>query len=160
MKKAIFLTGSMGSGKSTILKLAEPISNNKYITFCKDFDILGTIIGADSLSKYKKEDVLNYLKNYKGNKLVIAGEYYSKQKDIDRFINMGFEIYCILLNVDRLTIYKRVLKRGGGKWNENTYKTNITNRVSFFKKFKGEKIILKNYNTDDILDNYNYIKNI
>ena len=160
MKKAIFLTGSMGSGKSTILKLAEIISNDKYITFCNDFDILGTIIGADSLSKHKKEDVLNYLKNYNGNKLIIAGEYYSKQKDIDRFINMGFQIYCILLNVDRDTIYKRVLKRGGGKWNENTYKTNIINRVAFFKKFKGSKVILQNIEIKNIEENYFYIKKI
>jgi dephospho-CoA kinase len=160
MKKAIFLTGSMGSGKSTILKLAEPISQDKYITYCKDFDILGSTIGADSLSKYKKIEVLQYLNSYSGNKLIIAGEYYSKQLDIERFINMGFEIYCILLNVDRQIIYNRVLQRSNGHWNENTYKTNIVNRVNFFKKFKGQKIILKNTEVKDIETNYSYIKNL
>lgn len=160
MKKAIFLTGSMGSGKSTILKLAEPISSDKYITYCKDFDILGTTIGADSLSKFKKEEVLKYLNNYAGNKLIIAGEYYSKQLDIQRFINMGFEMYCILLNVDRQIIYNRVLQRGNGHWNEITYKTNMTNRISFFKKFKGKKFILKNTEVEHIATNYDYIKNI
>lgn len=160
MKKVVFLTGSMGSGKSSILKKSEIIKTDKYITYCKDFDILGTIIGADSLSKYKKEDVLQYLNKYQGEKIVIAGEYYSKQKDIQRLIKMGFNMYCILLNVNRETIYKRVLERGGGQWKENTYKTNITNRVNFYKKFIGEKIILPNNEIGDLIINYNFIKNI
>lgn len=158
MKKAIFLTGSMGSGKSTILKTSVVLRQTKFITYCKDFDILGTLIGADSLSKFKKTDVLESLKFYNGNKIIIAGEYYSKHIDIDRFLFLGFDIYCILLNVDRETIYQRILKRGDGSWNENTYKTNIIQRVNFFKKFKGNKVILKNTDLKDIELIYNYIK--
>lgn len=150
----------MGSGKSTILKKAKVISKSKYITHCEEFDILGDIIGADSLSSYKKNDVIESLKNYKGKKLVIAGEYYSKQLDIDRFLNLGFKIYCVLLSVDREIIYNRILNRGNGQWKENTYATNITNRVNFFKKFKGHKTILKNNVQQDIEANYNYIKNL
>ncbi len=160
MKKAIFLTGSMGSGKSSILKLSELLHQDKYIAHCKDFDILGTIIGADSLSKFKKKDVLDYINSYSGDKLIVAGEYYNKQLDIQRFATMGFELHCILLNVSREVIYARILNRGDGAWNENTYKTNIINRVNFFKKFTGNKIILPNTEYSHLLYNYNYIKGV
>lgn len=143
--KAVFLTGSMGSGKSTILEKSKFVSQNGFIRSCEDYDILGVSqAGADSLSKYSKADVLSSLENYSGDKLVIAGEYYSKQVDLERFKNMGFEIYVILLNVTREEIYKRVLSRGNGMWKENTYKTNLTNRISFFKAFKGNKWVMKN----------------
>ena len=55
----------MGSGKSTILKKANVLRTNKYTVICDDFDVLGcNIIGADSLSHYKKSEVLNSLKFY------------------------------------------------------------------------------------------------
>lgn len=143
--KAIFLTGSMGAGKSTILRRANFVSQQGFVRVCKEYDILGVDqAGADSLSKYKKPEVLNSLLTYKGEKLLIAGEYYSKQLDLQRFKEMGFEVFVILLNVSRDEIYNRVLNRGSGAWNEVTYKTNITNRVSFYKAHKGRKWIMNN----------------
>lgn len=148
--KAIFLTGSMGAGKSTILRRASFLFQQGFVRVCKEYDILGVDqAGADSLSKYKKPEVLNSLLSYKGEKLVIAGEYYSKQLDLDRFKNMGFEVFVILLNVSRDEIYKRVLQRGSGAWNEVTYKTNITNRIGFYKAHKGKKWIMNNSNNED-----------
>ena len=41
MKKAIFLTGSMGSGKSTILERTDFIEQVGYVRRCTDYDILG-----------------------------------------------------------------------------------------------------------------------
>jgi len=158
LKKAIFLTGSMGSGKSTILKKANVLRTNKYTVICDDFDVLGcNIIGADSLSHYKKSEVLNSLKFYNGNKLIIAGEYYSKQVDIQRYLDMGFKLYCILLKVPRGDIYKRIIERGNGNWKEITYTKNITSRINFFKNFKGNKIILENTTKEDIKKIYKYI---
>lgn len=148
--KAVFLTGSMGAGKSTILNKAEYLRQDGLFRVCKEYDILGVDQnGADSLSKYKKEDVMQAVASYSGKKLVIAGEYYSKQVDLKRFKDMGFTVYVILLNVKREEIYRRVLKRGSGMWNENTYKTNITNRVNFYKSHKGKKWIMNNSNELD-----------
>jgi hypothetical protein len=52
--------------------------------------------------------------------LIIAGQYYSAQKDVGILQGMGFNLVCILLNVPRQVVYDRVLKRGTGSWNENT----------------------------------------
>jgi len=146
VKKAIFLTGSMGSGKSKILQRTKLISQDGIVTKCLEYDILGlNQSGADTLSGYKKKQVFATLaKEYRGDKLVIAGEYYSKQVDIEIMSNMGFRVFCILLSVDRAEIYKRIMKRGNGGWKENTYKSNITNRVNFFKNFPYKKWIVKN----------------
>jgi len=140
------LTGSMGSGKSTILKKSSFIEQKGIITRCQEYDILGlNQSGADTLSSYKKNEVFALLaKERSVEKLVIAGEYYSKQVDVERLRKMGFQLFCVLLSVERGEIYKRVLERGNGGWKENTYKTNITNRVSFFRNFPYKKWIVKN----------------
>jgi dephospho-CoA kinase len=160
VKKVVFLTGSMGSGKSSICAKATAKEKTGFIVKCKEFDILGTKqIGADSLSGYKKEDVMEWLKSYKG-KLVIAGEYYSKQKDILFFENLGFDMYCILLKVSRETIYKRILSRGNGAWNELTYTTNLKNRIAFIKKFNGQKFILENETQQHLTDNFKLLASL
>lgn len=160
MKKVVFLLGSMGAGKSTILQEAKPARRDRYITYCDDFDILGSEIGADSLSGYKKEDVLSSLKNYHGQKLVVAGVYYSKQIDIERFRKLGFEIHCILLSVPREDIYRRVLTRGNGAWNEATYASNLKSAIAFFRKVNGNKTVMKNVEAKDIVKIYRYLKEI
>jgi len=146
LKKAIFLTGSMGSGKSTILKKSSFIEQKGIITRCQEYDILGlNQSGADTLSSYKKKEVFGMLaKEQSIEKLVIAGEYYSKQVDIERIRKIGFQVYCVLLNVDRNEVYKRVLSRGNGNWNELTYKTNMSLGVNFFRNFPHKKWIVKN----------------
>lgn len=154
----MFLLGSMGSGKSTILKEAKILSQDKYITYCEDFDILGTIVGADALSKYKKKDVLNSLKNYNGKKLVVAGIFYSTQSDIQIYRNYGFELHCLFIKVPREQIYKRVLERGHGGWNEVTYNTNLKALINFFKKINCKKAIKPNTKKLHIKENYQYIK--
>jgi len=160
VKKLIFLTGAMGSGKSTILSLANAVEQSKYIVHCQEFDILGTKqIGADSLSGERKDNVLLSLKNYSGV-LVVAGEYYSKQVDIKRYADMGFIQSCILLNVERDVVYGRVLQRGSGSWNEKTYSTNMTNRVNFFKAFPYYKAIWKNNYKHEIVQNFNRLKEL
>lgn len=161
MKKAIFLTGSMGSGKSTILERTDFIEQVGYVRRCTDYDILGVSqCGADRLSNYKKVDVLKSLEAYSGEKLLIAGEYYSKNVDLQRFKDLGFKIYVILLHVDRDIIYSRLMHRGGGRWNELTYKTNMNARVSFFKAHKGNKKIMKNNTLEQQAEIIQVIKDI
>ena len=150
----------MASGKSSILKLATPTYQEKYILHCKEFDILGiNQNGADSLSAFKKEEVKKQLINYNG-KIVVAGVYYTKQVDYEFYKKLGFDIYMVFLNVPRSEIYKRVLKRGSGNWNENTYKTNITQYCNFFKKFKANKKVLSNITEQELVENFNYLANI
>ncbi len=154
MKQAIFLTGAMGSGKSTLLRNASFVSQDGYICRCKEFDILGrNQLGADSLSNDTKSIVWNSLNAYEG-KLIIAGEYYSKQKDINILADMGFSLKCVLLKVPRETIYQRVIKRGAGGWNEKTYATNLVNRVNFFKAFRGPKEIWANSTLEEGVANF------
>lgn len=144
MKRAIFLTGAMGAGKSTMLMRATFVEQAGVICRCQEFDILGRDqIGADSLSGDKKADVWVSLKDYTG-KLIIAGQYYSAQKDIGILQGMGFSLACILLQVPRQMVYDRVLKRGAGGWNETTYATNMRSRINFFKAFSGPKAIWQN----------------
>ena len=160
MKKVVFLLGSMGSGKSTILKESKIISQDKYITYCEDFDILGTIVGADALHKYKKKDVLDSLRSYSGKKLVVAGIYYSTQTDVEKYLSMGFQPCCLFIKVPREEIYKRVIKRGGGSWNEVTYNTNLRALINFFKKIDCKKTIRLNTDKKHVKENYNYIKQL
>jgi hypothetical protein len=144
VKRAIFLTGAMGAGKSTIIERATFVEQAGYLCRCQEFDILGRKqLGADSLSGDNKAAVWASLADYAG-KLVIAGQYYSAQKDIGILQGLGFELACILLNVPRDVVYDRVLKRGSGGWNENTYASNMRSRISFFKAFPGPKAIWRN----------------
>jgi len=144
VKQAVFLTGAMGAGKSTIIERAAFVGQSNYVCRCQEFDILGRKqFGADSLSGDSKAEVWASLQNYTG-KLVIAGQYYSAKKDIGVLQGMGFDLACILLKVPRDVVYRRVLQRGSGGWNENTYASNMRSRVSFFKAFPGPKAIWRN----------------
>lgn len=147
--KCVFLTGSMGSGKSTLLKRASVTRTEGHITYCKEFDILGSQTGTDILGSYKKYNVLGSLKSFKGDKIVVAGEYYSKGVDIKRFEQLGFDVYCILLDVHRQTIKDRSLQRSG-RWNEKTYDINLRNRINFFNKVSSlRRVIVKNNTLKD-----------
>ncbi len=164
MKKVIFLLGTFGAGKSSILRQAKVKSFDGYISYCHyGIDILGDISGADYLSRYKKQDVLRHISNnYKGKKLVIAGIYFSKLVDIKRMQDMNFTVYSVLLVVNRSVIYERVIQRSGScNWNELSYTNCITGCISFFKKtIRTNKCILKNEKKSDLLSNYKKILSI
>jgi hypothetical protein len=144
MKRVVFLLGAMGSGKSTILAMSQPKAKDDYVLKCIEYDILGkSVQGADTLSSHKKENVIASLRDYEGC-LVVASIFYSQQIDVTRFDKLGFDQRCIFLNVTRNEVYRRVLKRGGGSWNEKTYTTNLKRNIAFYKKFPYKKTIWVN----------------
>ena len=154
MKRVVFLLGSMGSGKSSLLAMANPIKQEGFVLKCQEFGVLGkTLQGADSLSSHKKEEVINSLKNYNGV-IVAASQYYSKKIDVIRFHNLGYEQICVFLIVSRSEVYRRVLKRGGGSWNEKTYETNLKSNISFYKNFPYKKTFLHNETHEQLQQNF------
>lgn len=139
MKKndVVFVIGNFGVGKSTLIRpWFGTVEGSTPYTCLSEYDgweILGSDIGADSLSKYKKADVLAGVMNA-GIDLIVAGIYYQKLVDIDRF-KETHNIHCIYLKTSKETNMARVAGRGG-KWNEDTYKCNSTNVKSFVKKIE------------------------
>jgi len=155
MKRVVFLLGAMGSGKSTILSMAKPVIQHGYVLKCVEYDILGkSVQGADTLSSHKKEHVIESLASYSGC-IVVASQFYSKQIDVSRFDKLGFEQLCFFLSVTRNEVYKRVLKRGGGAWNEKTYETNLKSNIAFYKNFPYKKAIWKNELPEHTGHNFN-----
>lgn len=122
MKHAVFLIGNFGIGKSTLI---EPwfgtVPGSTIYTSLSEyegFEILGTSIGADGLSKYKKADVFSGVLSA-GLNLIIAGVYYQQKIDIDR-LKATHIVHCIYLNTSKEENMRRVAGRNG-KWNEQTY---------------------------------------
>lgn len=143
-KRVIFLLGSMGAGKSTLLNKATETHKSKYIVHCKEFDVLGTSLdGADTLSSFKKADVLESLRTYSGV-LIVAGVFYTAKQDIARYKAMGFKVITVMLKVPRDIVYDRVVARGRGGWKESTYISNAKSIVKFYEQAGPPRIVLPN----------------
>lgn len=143
-KRVIFLLGSMGAGKSTLLNKATETHKSKYIVHCKEFDVLGTSLdGADTLSSFKKADVLDSLRTYSGV-LIVAGVFYTAKQDIARYKAMGFKVITVMLKVPRDIVYDRVVARGRGGWKESTYISNAKSIVKFYEQAGPPRIVLPN----------------
>lgn len=126
VNNVFFIIGNFGVGKSTLI---EPwfgtVPGSTPYTCLSEYEgveILGDRVGADSLSKYKKADVLASVIPAEID-LIIAGIYYQKLIDIDRF-EATHNIHCIHLDVSEEVNRARVAGRGG-KWNQTTYEGNI-----------------------------------
>lgn len=160
MKRVIFLLGSMGAGKSTLLNKATELSKSQYIVHCKEFDVLGTSLdGADTLSSFKKADVLASLRSYQGA-LVVAGVYYTARQDITRYKQMGFKIITVMLKVPRDTIYDRVVARGRGGWKESTYISNAKSIMAFYQQAGPPRIVLPNTTEQEKEHNWQRLKQL
>ena len=144
MKRVIFLLGSMGAGKSTLLNKATITRKSKYICHCEQFDVLGTSLdGADTLSSFRKADVLDSLRTYSGC-LVVAGVFYTAKQDIARYRAMGFKVITVMLKVPRDIVYDRVVARGSGGWKESTYISNAKSITKFYEQAGPPRIVLPN----------------
>jgi len=121
-----FVIGNFGVGKSTLIEpwfgTVEGSTEYTCLSEYEGIEILGDRVGADSLSKYKKADVLAEVIPA-GIDLVIAGIYYQKLIDIDRF-EKTHKVVCIHLDCPEEVNRERVAQRGG-KWNQTTYEGNL-----------------------------------
>lgn len=154
MKRVIFLLGSMGAGKSTLLNKATIVRKSKYICHCQEFDVLGTSLdGADTLSSFKKADVLNSLRTYSGC-LVVAGVFYTAKSDIDRYRAMGFKVITVMLKVPRDMVYDRVVARGSGGWKESTYTANAKSIMNFYQQAGPPRLVLNNTTPQELEINW------
>ena len=154
MKRVIFLLGSMGAGKSTLLKKATELKRSKYIVHCKEFDVLGTNLdGADTLSSFKKADVLDSLRTYSGC-LIVAGVFYTAKQDIQRYKQMGFKVITVMLKVPRDIVYQRVVNRGSGGWKESTYISNAKSILKFYQQAGPPRIVLPNTTEEHKIQNW------
>lgn len=153
-KRVIFLLGSMGAGKSTLLNKATLVRKSDYICHCKEFDVLGTSLdGADTLSSFKKADVLNSLRTYTGV-LIVAGVFYTAKADIARYKAMGFKVITVMLKVPRDMVYNRVVARGRGGWKESTYISNAKSVMKFYADAGPPRVVLNNTTPDELEVNW------
>jgi len=140
MKRVMFIIGNFGIGKSTLI---EPWFGNvpgncsmSVLSNYEDWEILGTSIGADGLSKYKKAEVFSEALS-SGLNFIVAGVYYQQKVDIDRFVEAGYDVYCTYLDTPKYINKARVAGRNG-KWNENTYQNKVGAVRVFMEKCEAE----------------------
>lgn len=134
----IWITGYVGSGKSTI---------SKKIKECYEFDEIETLMTKDGInltninSKDFKPICKEYLKNCNLKALngIQAVDYYQK----------GDKVYFVKTNI--LTSTKRSIKRDGNK----RKKSNIKDNILLF--FKLKILYLKAFINHDIIKNINEI---
>jgi len=106
------LVGNYGVGKSTLIK--EPVLERQTILLKthENIWVLGkTIIGADSLSKMKKEQVIIEVAKHTDKNIIIAGNYYCQQTDVIKLSEI-FNVVIIYLKTCFEENVKRIAMRG------------------------------------------------
>lgn len=144
-KTVFFLVGNFGVGKSSIIK--RPIKNQQGLLIEVETNVwvLGTqIIGADSLSHMKKDDVWIEVERNTEKNIIVTGNYYSQIVDVQR-MNKSFKVVVIYLKTSFQNNAKRIAKRGR-KINVDTFNNKQKTHRSLLTKVKN---IAKTY----IIDN-------
>tara|TARA_R110002153_G_scaffold17292_3_gene59993 strand:+ start:4722 stop:5231 length:510 start_codon:yes stop_codon:yes gene_type:complete len=134
-KTAFMLVGNYGVGKSTLIK--EPVLDRQTILLKthENIWVLGkTIIGADSLSSMKKEDVINELVKHTDKNIIITGNYYSQQTDVIK-LSEGFNVVIIYLKTSFAENVKRIAMRGK-TINVSTYNSKLKLHYNMMVKTK------------------------
>jgi dephospho-CoA kinase len=133
MKKAIFLVGNFGVGKSTLLNRQVISSVGIYQEIAENLYVLGKdTSGADTLSSFKKEDVIKDIISNKDKNIILCGIYYQQIIDVQRLKNF-FEIVIVYLNTDYENNKKRIESRGK-EINKKTFLSKNKHIKSFIKQ--------------------------
>ena len=160
-KKVFFIVGNYGVGKSTLLE--NPVISKKsiFLEIKENIYVLGNkICGADSLSMYKKEDVIKEVKKHTDKNILIAGNYYSQIKDFEE-LQPYFDLVLCYLKTDFQNNLERISKRGK-TINVATYNTKLKNQISLIKKTNGMRklyIIDNNRSIQEVRDEFYKILN-
>lgn len=136
MSLAVFLVGNFGVGKSSIINLPVLEKKNILLHVGKNNWVLGkTIIGADSIAKYEKSKVFDFINANSDKNIIIAGIYYSQYNDFIR-AKQSHTPVAVYLKTSFENNAKRIAKRGN-IINPNTYTAKLKDHASLMKRLKG-----------------------
>jgi dephospho-CoA kinase len=128
--------GNYGVGKSTVIDNPIISKQSIFLEIQKNVFVLGTdICGADSLSKFKKEDVLKEIVKNIDKNIIIAGNYYSQIVDFVK-LKPYFNLVLCYLKTDFQNNLDRISQRGK-TINVATYNAKLKNQISLIKKTNG-----------------------
>jgi hypothetical protein len=116
------------------------IRNNFYV-------VGASIAGADSLSNYKKSEVIKEIVKNKSKNIILVGNYYCQIKDIKE-LSLHFDVVLIYLKTSFENNQKRILKRGK-LINIDTYNSKLKSHISLINSTKGyRKLFIIDNNSD------------
>jgi deoxyadenosine/deoxycytidine kinase len=136
MKTIFFLVGNFGVGKSSLVNKEILKSNDIFQMTSDNVWVLGrNATGADTLSIYKKDYVLNkVIKNIDKN-IIITGNYYCQIKDFF-LLKDYFKLVLIYLDTSFENNSLRIEGRGR-EININTYYSKLKSHKSLIDKTRG-----------------------
>lgn len=148
MNNIYFIVGNYGVGKSTIINYPIIKKEDIFLEIQNNIYVLGEKIdGADSLSKYKKSDILNKIKLNSTKHIIITGNYYCQYKDFIELVKY-FKLHLIYLKTSFENNLKRIQNRDS-VINVGTFNAKLKNHISLIKKVqKISKIHLIDNNRD------------
>jgi dephospho-CoA kinase len=148
MKNIFFIIGNYGVGKSTNIRYEIIKKETIFLEIFNNVWILGeTTEGADTLSKYKKEDIINKVVENKTKNIIITGNYYCQYVDYEKLAK-HFNLKTIYLKTDFVTNANRIAKRGKNI-NVETYNQKLKSHLSLLNKVKKmSKIFIVDNNKD------------
>jgi gluconate kinase len=133
MRKVVFVVGNYGVGKSSMLHRPILERDDIFLRTSERYWVLGTdICGADSLSMYKKQEVMNKIKEAKQEGLLIAGSRYCQQKDIKE-LSRDNEVHLVYLKTSYMNNAARIAGRGK-HINIDTYNQKLKEHISLMNK--------------------------
>jgi|694.fasta_scaffold108421_3 dephospho-CoA kinase len=161
-KKIFFIVGNYGVGKSTLIDQPILSQTKMFLEIRNNVYVLGNkIIGADSLSAFKKEYVLKEIKRNTDKNILIAGNYYCQIKDFEE-LRSYFDLVLCYLKTDFENNLKRISQRGK-TINVATYNNKLKNHISLIKKTNGIRklyIIDNNRTIQEVKDEFYKILDI
>lgn len=144
-KKVVFLVGNFGVGKSTLISNKVLEVDDLFLRISEGWWVLGTdICGADSVSKFKKSEVMKKVEAARHKGIIIAGNYYCSHVDV-RALAKNNAVHIVYLRTSFENNAKRIAQRGG-----------LINPTTYNQKLKAHTNLMRN-NQDvahiHILDN-------
>jgi gluconate kinase len=136
MKKILMLVGNFGVGKSSLInnKILD-IKDEVLLQISKRWWVLGTTInGADSVSKFNKQDMMKKIEDARVEGIIIAGNYYCSLRDVKR-LSKNNDVSIVYLNTTFTNNAKRIALRGG-IINPTTYNQKLKAHISLMRNSK------------------------
>ena len=130
------LVGNYGVGKSSLInnKVLDTM-DEVLLQISKRWWVLGTKInGADSVSKFNKQDMMRKIEDARVEGIIIAGNYYCSLRDVKR-LSRNNDVSIVYLNTTFTNNAKRIALRGG-IINPTTYNQKLKAHISLMRNSK------------------------